>query len=209
MSNITKAAVHARNHLDERFDLDFGVYNRRPIAGTTTWSQHSWGNALDIVQAGRGYGDSTPAHQLYLDEVFAFLYEHKFELSIRTLLWRKKGHWDHCHADFWAKGSGVPPRSDPTVGGKFAFSWGEIVTGDPGPENGYWTPDKNTGVMLMDLADYIATLIPADITKLVERYLPTHDDQYWIAKLDNPTDPEWTRFYVSIDVESKAQLPTG
>ena len=29
-----------------------GIYNRRPIAGTSTWSQHSWSNALDVYAYG-------------------------------------------------------------------------------------------------------------------------------------------------------------
>lgn len=36
---------------DKRSSTDWthmGWYNRRPIAGTSTWSQHSWSNALDI-----------------------------------------------------------------------------------------------------------------------------------------------------------------
>ncbi len=43
-------------------DAHIGVYNRRYIGGTTTWSQHSWSNALDIY----AYG---PAAQLPIYEM--------------------------------------------------------------------------------------------------------------------------------------------
>lgn len=33
-------------------NVRIGIYNRRYIGGTTTWSQHSWSNALDIYADG-------------------------------------------------------------------------------------------------------------------------------------------------------------
>lgn len=34
-----------------------GVYNCRKIAGSTTWSQHAWGNAVDLFPTESKYND--------------------------------------------------------------------------------------------------------------------------------------------------------
>jgi len=92
---------------DEFPDVKFGVTNCRPIAGTSTWSQHSWSNAIDIFFS--EYGDTSPTHQAQIDEVAVWLREHEAELDIRVFLWKTKNHYDHIHLDFWPKGYGTPP----------------------------------------------------------------------------------------------------
>lgn len=61
------------------------------------------------------------------------------ELSIRTHLWRVSNHYDHIHLDFWPRGYSVPPCADGSH--RTQHSWGTVVNGDPGPENGLWDGD--------------------------------------------------------------------
>lgn len=76
-----------------------GIYNRRPIAGTTTWSQHSWPNAIDIHVAQKRDGDLIFA--TLLDEFGDHLYEK---------LWWVSGHYDHIHVSTWPRGVLTPPE---------------------------------------------------------------------------------------------------
>lgn len=51
-----------------------GVYNCRPIAGTSTWSQHAWGHAVDLFPqpkrtTKRGYVDSDEARTIIANAV--------------------------------------------------------------------------------------------------------------------------------------------
>lgn len=94
--------------------VQVGQYNRRPISGTSTWSQHSWGNAVDFhLAVGRPANATEKARG---DTIAAYLRKHQTELGIRTILWWVKDHWDHIHVDFWPKGIGTPPLSSTGVG---------------------------------------------------------------------------------------------
>lgn len=93
-----------------------GQYNRRKIAGTNTWSQHSWGNANDFHVSSLQDGDV----------VYAFLNTNRKALGIRVLLWRVTSHFDHLHADYWPKGVNTPPLSS-TGRGDFQYSDGRKV----------------------------------------------------------------------------------
>jgi hypothetical protein len=50
-----------------------GVYNCRRIAGSTAWSQHAWGNAVDLFPRGarrkRGYVDADEARRILAREI--------------------------------------------------------------------------------------------------------------------------------------------
>jgi len=201
---MTKAALHAEAHIDAEWDVDFGRHACRPIAGTSKWSQHSWpgGNARDIVQGGRGYGDTSNSHQAYLDKVYAWLVEHKEELSIRIILWRKTNHYDHIHIDMWPTGYRTPPCKGGVE--RYKYSWGEVAIGDPGPENGRWQPDGGMEILLMDLTDWVKNLSDDNLDDMRAADLYTGDSQYWKDLRDNdPTNESWERFYTDVDVNAK------
>ena len=120
---MTPAAANTRLAV-ERFSFitGVGVYNRRYIGGTTTWSQHSWANGLDLYVVTIEEGD----------QLYAWLRSQREELGIRVLLWRVSGHWNvspprrHLHADFWPKGIGTPPLTQRGTG-SFRYSDGRVV----------------------------------------------------------------------------------
>lgn len=111
----TPAAERAETAVRNRF-LDklksVGQYNRRKISGSSTWSQHSWGNALDFMVKGSSLAEMKKNG----DPIFAWLNANRTALGIRVLLWQVKDHYDHIHADFWAKGVATPPVSSTGVG---------------------------------------------------------------------------------------------
>ena len=104
-------------------DAIYGQYNCRRRNGWN-WSQHAGsesargyrGNAIDIVHKNHGYGDTSPAHQLWLDRVNAFLVANRDALNLNELIWRKRNHFDHIHTSPWPKmhdaGLYVPPCKD-------------------------------------------------------------------------------------------------
>lgn len=121
---MTPAAKQCKEAVLNAFDTitNVGVYNRRPIANSSRWSQHSWANGLDLHIRTIAEGD----------ELNAWLDEHSEELGIRVLLWRHPHHWDvpwprrHVHVDFWPKGIQTPPLTQ--LGkGYFKYSNGNIV----------------------------------------------------------------------------------
>jgi hypothetical protein len=98
---ITPSAERIKNEVRGRWpNVAFQVYNVRYIAGTRTWSQHSWGNALDIF--------GTVAE---MDEIALFLESRKSAglLPIGTILWRVRDHYDHIHVEGTPKMTGTPP----------------------------------------------------------------------------------------------------
>jgi hypothetical protein len=103
---VVKSATEAR--YDAWFDSgrlrQWGVYNRRYIAGTRTWSQHAWGNAWDIGIPRMADGDVLYSWLLQQRRVGA--------LPIGTILWRVPDHFDHIHVEGTPKQTGTPPRLD-------------------------------------------------------------------------------------------------
>ncbi len=79
---------------------NLGIFNCRYIRGTTTWSQHAWGNAVD-------FGGSTEL----LDAVADYLntLKEKGYIPLGTLLWRVPDHYTHIHAEGLPKMTGTPP----------------------------------------------------------------------------------------------------
>ena len=93
----TKAATQALNELQEKFpDLKAGIHNCRKIAGTSRYSEHSSGNALDIYHKDYGYS-TNKTHQAWLDTVDAFIRQYMVQLSIRNRIWRARNHYNHIH----------------------------------------------------------------------------------------------------------------
>lgn len=75
--------------------IDDGSPCRR-IAGSWTYSQHAWGNALDIFPISKAEGD----------RIYAWYRDNR---NVRTALWWRKDHYDHIHLDFWPYGIYTPP----------------------------------------------------------------------------------------------------
>ena len=91
--------------------------NCRRIAGSSTWSQHSWANAADIFPITKEQGDTIQARLLK-----------EFGPHIKTILWQVANHFDHIHVDTWPTGTGTPPcaggslkvrHKDGTIGSAF------------------------------------------------------------------------------------------
>ena len=74
----------------------WGGFNCRSIAGTSSWSQHAWGNALDVHTATMGLGD----------DVARFC--RTLKLAAETL-WKVPNHFDHVHVTAAPKKAGTPP----------------------------------------------------------------------------------------------------
>ena len=90
--------------------VSWGVYNRRYIAGTRIWSQHAWGNAIDVSNFGGIAAELYPRFA-YLDRVYEWLKAKRDELPIGTVLWRVPAHFDHIHVEGLPKQYGSPPAS--------------------------------------------------------------------------------------------------
>jgi len=82
----------------------WGIYNCRPIAGSTSWSQHAWGNAEDFSEAGVASEDAE-----------RWLFANRNRLPISELIgrrrvwssarasegWRALSSSAHQHLDHW------------------------------------------------------------------------------------------------------------
>ena len=83
---------------------NMGIDNCRRIAGSSSWSQHAWGNALDIG-VDRELGD----------RVYRYLVSNRTRLQLGTICWRNFGgcdpdaHQDHIHVEGLPKRRGTPP----------------------------------------------------------------------------------------------------
>jgi len=121
----TPAAEYCEQQVLARFDdeiIGIGQYNRRPIAGTKVWSQHSWGNALDLhVSVGR----ADAVEKANGDRIAKWLRSNKTALGVKAVIWWTTSHYDHIHVDFWPKGHSTPPKSTTGVG-YFKYSNGVV-----------------------------------------------------------------------------------
>lgn len=87
-----------------------GVYVRKLISGTDMWSQHSWGNAVDVVIGSTGNVLANPEAQAKMDMLAGWTAENHSALRVATQLWRANAdHMNHMHVDFWPQGTGTPP----------------------------------------------------------------------------------------------------
>lgn len=137
---MTTAASLIEVHLDQRWpQLVFQRENCRPIAGTKTYSQHSWpgGNARDIFGPDLS---ATPASQKLLDEVYKYLQTNRFKFGIKVILWRVKNHFNHIHVDLWPTGVPIPPCAKGAE--RYRYSDGRVVfsqiKGIVKPEGYFW-----------------------------------------------------------------------
>jgi hypothetical protein len=77
----------------------WGVFNCRHIAGSSSWSEHSWADAIDLHAPSMVYGD----------QVYRWCMSNKGRFDITRVLWRVASHYDHLHVDFDPDHSGTPP----------------------------------------------------------------------------------------------------
>ena len=83
---------------------NFGINSCRHISGSTTWSQHSWGNALDVGCSG-SLGN----------QVYAWAVKNKAAINAEVICFQSMGgcnaaeHQDHVHIDFAPHFTGTPP----------------------------------------------------------------------------------------------------
>ncbi len=103
-----------------------GQYKRRLIAGTQTWSQHSWANGLDIYTSPAIGTIAEGDWKVNGDAIAQFLRDNRELFGIRYILWWVRNHYDHIHVDFWPKGVDTPPSSGTGIG-SFAYSNGGVV----------------------------------------------------------------------------------
>lgn len=81
-----------------------GVTSVRFISGTTTWSQHAYGNAVDFMTSGARHR-----------ELAYFLNANRGSLNIAHLLADPYfpsplgNHYNHVHVDFYPQWGGTPP----------------------------------------------------------------------------------------------------
>ncbi len=81
-----------------RYGPHIGVTHCRFIAGSLTYSQHSWSNAGDIYVPDKATGDLIVADL-----------KKEFKGHYRYILWWRKNHYNHIHIDMWPHGYSVPP----------------------------------------------------------------------------------------------------
>ena len=109
---MTPSLAEVRSALWSKFAdvglVSWGIYNRRPIAGSTIWSQHSWANAEDI-SIPAAYGSLYRMTQL--DKISAWIHTQRAtgSLPIGNSLWRVADHFDHIHYEGSPKFTGTPP----------------------------------------------------------------------------------------------------
>jgi hypothetical protein len=99
------------------FAQNWGIYNCRKVAGSSTYSQHAWANALDV-------GASTPEQLAIVAQDLVRAQEPGGELEniVQTVIvanrvWRKGDGWlpytgiyhSHVHVDASPNYSGTPP----------------------------------------------------------------------------------------------------
>lgn len=99
-ANVTRSHAFF-NDAASRFPYvaNLGVLVIKKISGSSVWSQHSYGNAVDIGVANMAVGDDVAAWA-------------KRQAGVRNVLWRVPDHFDHVHVDFEPPWCGSP-YSDP------------------------------------------------------------------------------------------------
>ena len=96
-----------------------GFYACRPkTSGSGNWSDHAWGNALDIMKLSKwddpddpAKGNAQPGQPHYLDIIWEWLNTNKdpFDLRDSQMLWRVSMHYNHIHVSFNHRATGTPP----------------------------------------------------------------------------------------------------
>jgi hypothetical protein len=86
--------------------VSLGVFNCRRIAGSSSWSQHAFGDALDIaspssVKSGRPDD--------YLDAIVEFVHKVIPDQDGGRVIYRDSAHQNHAHCDWPPDRGGTPP----------------------------------------------------------------------------------------------------
>ena len=196
-----KAAVSA-----EFPEVIYGQYNCKRRNGFN-WSQHAgsepkWGykgNAVDIVHRDHGYGDKTPAHQAYLDQVNAFLIAHEDELDLNERIWRKIRHFDHIHTSPWPKMKDAGLYRPPCKGGELVVIYENGRQGDTFKVVAPPPPPPNMEAALMSYADtlptneWLMTVSQADVDRHFDAGIHGGNRQHWKDRLPkSPSNPSGT-----------------
>jgi hypothetical protein len=104
VGGATPAASLYAGVITQVFGVPLGITAVRYIAGTSTWSQHAYGNAVDAMATGS-----------LLHRIASFANANRSTFSIAHLLadpWfpsPRGDHFNHCHADFEPSYGGTPP----------------------------------------------------------------------------------------------------
>ncbi len=188
-------------------DARYGQYNCRRRNGWN-WSQHAGsepskgyrGNAVDIVHRLHGYGDTTPEHQAWLDEVHAFLVTNRDALELNELIWRKRNHYDHIHTSAWPKMHDAGLYKPPCMGGDLIVIYEDGTRGDtfgspaPPPPPPKLPEDDMTREDNQTTPEWVGNLSEATIQAMFDSGLQEGDASYGIDKLTEPTDALWDTF---------------
>jgi hypothetical protein len=134
-----------------------GDYVVRKIKDSSTWSQHSWGNALDVMVPSLEYGD----------KILAWITVNRAVYGTGTVLWRQKDHFDHLHIEGLPKQTGTPPGAggttdtrQPDVGTWSPWNPGGEIPGFPG-ETGSGSIIPGVGE-IKSVADAVGTVFKAE-----------------------------------------------
>ncbi len=190
-------------------DARYGQYNCRRRNGWN-WSQHAGsepprgyrGNAVDIVHRSHGYGDKTPAHQAWLDDVHAFLVANRDALELNELIWRKRNHYDHIHTSPFPKMLDAGTYKPPCKGGDLIVIYKDGTRGDtfgsppPPPPPPKLPEDDMTREDAQTTPEWVGNLSEATIHAMFDSGLhePAHGAEYWIALLTDPNNAVWETF---------------
>jgi hypothetical protein len=105
VGGVTPACARCIGVVFARFGtIPVGTVSVRFIEGTTTWSQHAYGNAVDFMCSGEKHR-----------QLAYFLNANRSGLDIAHLLADPYfpsplgNHYNHVHADFWPQWGGTPP----------------------------------------------------------------------------------------------------
>lgn len=157
-----------------------GVTNCRKIAGSQTYSQHSWSNAMDIH-----FTDSVtiPAKGAALaagnDMKAAILAT--FEPHIYEMIWQSTGHYDHIHVSTWPKGYLTPP----CAGGAQRIKY----------ENGTWEYAPFPLTITNEGDDEVQSLRNQVAEAISKGWLGWPDEgTWWLNLCEFPNDPQWSDF---------------
>ena len=194
---MSRAAKQLREWIVEQYP---GVRISRKACRDTAGgfiSQHSaydYGeydsNALDIM--GGPLGWTWDQNVALIDAIVTEIRKHEDDWSIRLILWKVKDHYGHAHIDLWPTcrtykwcGRDIDPL--------WQTSWGqEFNDRDPDPENGdYHGPTEEGELMPRALFENMITALFA----IGEEF--KGDPDYWIDRIDEPDNPEWTDFFAA------------
>lgn len=173
-----------------------GTYNRRKIAGSNTWSQHSWANAEDIGVPTLTDGDAVFA---WLKLNATRLGLRRFGLRRRPALWRVRNHFDHLHVEGRPKKKGIPPLPGTIPQEEDMLRAGDDTSADPGrgavgrlqdllksagfpavlPMAATGLPTEAVVSILARLVMLLVLLRLTSDSKLMPRYAPMNCSLFW------------------------------